>query len=353
MNTFRYDLEQRRAWVLDKLNGSKSVKRICREANISRATLYNWIEEFPEQKEEAIKIKAEEALALPVSAIEAPGLSHKKSTAGRYEMLLKALTQADASGAVRKKLVQILVKRFTLSVAAACELAALDEEAYGYRPRKPEADDREVYDAITALLEEDNTRTFEACFQALQLSHPGWPRKQIKRLWGEKKLYQQRSRTRKRALAIIPPPASLRLQRPGATWRIGYAAQDAAGLLFILDEEDGAALNALIISGAQPSTDEVITLLTNALTENGAPRKIILAGREPFSSRDITVWVWEQKIALQTLSMGKPENETYFNRIESDAAATLSVVAGLQREHPSIVAAWLERHRAQTTEATA
>ncbi len=339
MNTFRYDQDQRQAWVLDKLNGAKSVKRICREAAISRATLYNWIEEFPGQKDAARKIKAEEALALPVSALSAPEISLKKSSAGRYEMLLKALTQADASGAVRKKLVQILVKRFTLTVAAACELAALDEAAYGYRPRKPEEDDRLVYEAISAVLEEDNTRNFEACCRVLQVANPGWPRKQIKRLWGEKKLYQQRARNRKQAMAIVPQAAT-RLRRPGASWRIGYATLSNEGFLFITDEADGATLNARLVPGGASTAEDVISLCAVALTENGAPRKIILAAKAPFNSRDITVWVWEQKIALQMLSMGKPENEATFTQMEAEACAALQASAA-GKNGAAIAEAWI------------
>ncbi len=322
MNTFRYDKEQRQAWVLDKLNGAKSVKRICREAGISRATLYNWIEEFPRQKDAAIKAKAEEE-TVDIKLIAAPELSLKQSVSGRYEMLLKALTQIDATGAVKKKLVQVLVKRFTLTVAAACELVGLEEDAYGYRPRKPEEDDRIVYDEITRLLEEDKTRTFEQCCKLLQSAHPGWPRKQIKRLWGEKKLYLQRARTRRRAVAVINQPDLQRIQRPGASWRVAHTVMpDAAWVLSIIDDTDGAPLNAVAGHGT-PGTEDVIRLLMNASTENGAPRKIILAGKEPFSNREITVWIWEQKIALQTLSLGKPENEAAFTALEQKVQSEL------------------------------
>lgn len=315
MNTFRYNQDQRQSWVLEKLNGTKSVKRICREAGISRATLYNWIEEFPDQKVAAIQLKEEEALALPITFLSLPEISLKKSSAGKYEMLLKALTQSDEDGVVRKKLVQLLVKRFTLTVAAACELVALPVGDYGYRPRKPEADDRLVYDAITTLLEADNTRTFEDCCRALQQEHPTWPRKQVKRLWSEKKLYQQRAR-KLRGPVAVGAPQEIRLQRPGACWRCGLTTIAGATLLFLTDEEDGALLNAKFVSDGQPEKDALISLFVQASIENGAPRKIMLAGREPFNIRDVTVWVWEQKFALQTLSMGKQENEASFSALE-------------------------------------
>jgi len=260
-------------------------------------------------------------------------------------MLLKALTQADASGAMKKKLVQILVKRFTLTVAAACELVALDEEAYGYRPRKPEEEDRIVYDEITRLLEEDKTRTFEQCCKMLQTIHPGWPRKQIKRLWGEKKLYLQRARTRKRATAIIHhTPTVERVQRPGASWRLGCSmlpGNDPSWVLFMIDEADGMPLNATYGQGI-PGSEDVINLLINATAENGAPRKIILAGKPPFNAREITVWVWEQKIALQTLSMGKPENDAAFTALEAKVSHALEATGfttASSKEEP--LNAWL------------
>jgi transposase-like protein len=349
MNTFRYDKEQRQAWVLDKLNGTKSVKRICREANISRATLYNWIEEFPEYKSAALEVKAAEEAALPFDPLSLPEISNKSSTAGRYDMLLKVLTQADPTGAVKKKLVQLLVKRFTLSIAAACELVALDEAAYGYKPRKPEAEDRLVYEEISRILEEDKTRTFEQCCTLLQAAHPGWPRKQIKRLWGEKKLYLQRARTRRKSTTVVRTVRP-RLLRPGASWRPGFIALPGAApswLLFITDEQDNMPINALQGNGTAPTVEEVIGLFTTAASENGQPRKIILAGKPPFNMRELTVWVWEQKIALQSLSMAKPENEEACLQQEANMRAAFenySLTAADGQRPAGLVDSWLQTY---------
>ena len=320
MNTYRYDKEQRQNWVSEKYNGTKSVKKICKEAGISRATLYNWLNEFPEIKAAAAERESEEALAPP-----APVVYYKHGITGKYEMLLSALSQVDATGLVKKKMVQALVKRFTLTVPQACDIVGLEESMYDYRPRKPEEEDKIVYDEISRILEEDGTRGFIDCYHILQQLHPGWPRKQIKRLWGEKRLYLQRSVVRRRSIRK-PVETDARISRPNASWNLGYLSfpidHQPAWALFILDEQDGQPLN--MITGWGEATSEHITnFLSLAEEENGKPRKIRIPGKAPLNSREVTVWLWENKVALQSLSMGKPENMAATEEMENRVIAQL------------------------------
>lgn len=307
MNTYRYDEQKRRLWVYEKHNGSKSVKQICKEAGVSRATLYNWISEFPDIAEGAPPLPPEEELVRERLA------SHEYEAAEKYEMLVAALTHVDKRGFLARKMAQTLVKRYTMTVPQACALVGIDEEVYGYKPRKPEVDDQLVYDELSRLIAEDRSRGFPECYRLLQQLYPDWTRKQIKRVYKIGRLYLKRTRSRRAGmvdqLVTIPAPQSLtpRLQRPGAAWNLGFVRNGEDWVLFITDDEDKTPLNAQAGTG-WPGEELIIAFLTRAAAENGTPKKLRVPGKKPFDTREITRWIWENKVALHSLSLGKEEN---------------------------------------------
>jgi transposase-like protein len=322
MNTFRHDEEQRRQWVQDKLQKRKSVKQIIREAQISRATLYNWIDEF---EAESIP-NNQQATAVQDSKGEKEQdgeakrfLSEKKlpihHTATRHRMLLAALEKVDADKGIARKLAATLVKRFTLSIAQACEITGIDEATYGYKPRKPEVDDRLVQQSIVQLLSEDPSKSFDQCYVDLKKQHPDWTRKQIKRVYREGRLYLQRRRSRKGEQEVIFPAYP---QRPGAIWNLGILKTNTGLLLFILDDADTVLLNTETVNGKL--TQELLNAFLNrAIEENGKPRRVRVPDKQPFQVREITRWALAQKLSMLSLGMGKEENQLEVQGMEESA----------------------------------
>jgi transposase-like protein len=314
MNTFRFSEEQRAIWVSEKYNGTKSVKRICKEAGISRATLYNWMKEFPKPEGAGEELQ-EDLLLLPESLT-----GYSKHDAGsKYEMLVTALAQVDPSGQVKKKLVRSLVKRFTLTVGQACTIVGIEEEVYGYKPRKPEVDDGLVYDELTRLINEDLTRGFIQCYEIIQQTHPEWTRKQLKRVYRDFRLYLKRSRVRRAKISKIETRPN-RLLRPDTQWILGMINgnnllnnenNNSYWILYVLDESDGKLLNATSGAG-EPTEEDVLFFLSLAVDQNGKPRKLKVPGIAPFNTREMTKWMLEYKVGITTLSMAKPENELFF-----------------------------------------
>lgn len=332
MNTFRFSEEQRAIWVSEKYNGTKSVKRICKEAGISRATLYNWMKDFPKPEGAGEEI-IEETTVSP----EALKAYSKYDANSKYEMLVTALAQVDPGGQVKKKLVRSLVKRFTLTVGQACTIVGIDEEAYGYKPRKPEVDDSLVYDELTRLINEDLTRGFLQCYDIIQRTHPEWTRKQLKRVYRDFRLYLKRSRVRRAKISQIEIRPN-RLLRPDAQWALGMIRgnfQDAESLnenndnaywvIYLLDELDGKPLNAVSGTG-EPTEEDVIYFLSLAVAQNGKPRKLKVPGIPPYNTREMTKWMLEYKVGITTLSMAKPENEALFNDQNTAAAHSLAQI---------------------------
>lgn len=309
MNTYRYDEQKRRLWVYEKHNGSKSVKQICKEAGVSRATLYNWISEFPDIAGGAPVVPPQQEEAAARNRLT----THEYEASEKYEMLVAALTHADKSGFLARKMAQTLVKRYTMTVAQACALVGIDEEVYGYKPRKPEVDDQLVYDELSRLIAEDRSRGFPECYRLLQQLYPDWTRKQIKRVYKIGRLYLKRTRNRRGSAAdepliiTAPQPVTPRLQRPGAAWNLGFVRNGEAWVLFITDDEDKTPLNAQAGTG-WPDEELIVSFLTRAAAENGPPKKLRVPGKKPLDTREITRWIWENKVALHSLSLGKEEN---------------------------------------------
>lgn len=319
MNTYRYDEQKRRLWVREKNNGTKSVRQICKEAGVSRATLYNWIKEFPDAVgEEVVSDEGRERL-----------VSHEYEPAEKYEMLVAALSLVDSNEHMARKMVQTLVKRYTLTVAQACALVGIEEDSYGYKPRKPEVDDQLVYDELSRLITEDRSRGFIECYGILQQTHPGWTRKQIKRVYKIGRLYLKRlhgrARKNQQEEGVVPvaPDVALRPQRPDATWNLGLitGAQDR-WTLFITDDQDQALLNAATGTGF-PDEAAIFSFLSGAVAANGKPRKLRVPGKKPFDTREITRWIWENKVALHTLSLSKEENVQEVQTREAEVRSQL------------------------------
>lgn len=365
MNTYRYDEQQIRAWVRDKVTRAKTVKQICQEAVISRATLYNWMNEFPvdatlaaEVHEE--KVVAEKAAKVPAAKLEKLGKKLPVTDpAARYHMIVSSLKKADVDGSLTKKLVAELVKRYTITVAQACEIVGIDEATYGYKPRKPEVDDQIVYDELLRLIEEEPTRGFDDLYEILQTGKPDWTRKQLKRIYRERRLYLKRTRNKKSGKAAktvevhvaetapveakitTPVTRSIRIKKPEATWSLGMVERNisdniggndsSSWVLFILDHEQGTPLNAKTGSG-KISFEDVTGFLKMAAEENGKPKKLRVFSKEPFTNREITKWVWDNKLALHNLTLAKPENQMEMEQMETLVAdQVLSNAQDLER----------------------
>src|SRR3954454_6904958 len=195
MKVHRYHEQQRRKWVFEMQHKLKSVKQICREAVISRATLYNWVKEFSDEN----------------TSVNNDALQEEEDTIAwqpldKHKMLLAALGKIDKDKKISQKLVSELMKRYTLTVAQACNIAGIEEAAYNYKPHKPEVADRLVYDELIRLIAEDSSRGLDDCHAVLQSTHPEWTHKQIKRIYRQQRLYLKRTRARNTRLLnnIIP-----------------------------------------------------------------------------------------------------------------------------------------------------
>lgn len=327
MNIHRYDEEQRLQWVRQRRSGTLSVKEVMQQAGISRATLYNWLAEFPEKEE----TPEAETAAAPAP----PRIELQRSGTGLLQMLQDALSVVDSTNSIRQSLVRQLVRKHTLSIAQACAIAGLSEDAFEHKARKPEADDREVYETLCRLLEEDPSRQFEELIVLLRRTEPSWPRKQIRRIYKDGRLYQRRTRKRTPpAPRTTPPGIAQRRQRPDAVWVMGLAPSANGKVLFALDSADHAGLGAALLPIAEGPDGEaaLIRFLAETAEISGMPRKLRLPGIAPFNAREVLRWAMQNQVGLQTANFGKEENMAEW--------ATLSETVGRQLEATDSFEKW-------------
>lgn len=290
------------------------------EAAISRATLYNWMTEFSEDAElQNVPVEKDYLNKWASSGVVSnEGIPTADTMPDRrYKMLLSAIGKVDEGGQLSRKLVTLLVRRFTLSIAQACDIVGIDEALYGYKPRKPEADDQDVYNAMVALLNAQPSLTFQDLCDALKTTHPNWPRKQVKRVYRERRLYNLRDRKKgeKADLAeyISTPlqtPTLSRRERTGSCWNAIYLPadeNDGTSVLAITDDADNAPLNAISFSG-EATTEQTLQFFDTAYQQNGAPRKLRMPTMPPFIDKEIQRWAWGNKVAIHLLNLQREEN---------------------------------------------
>ena len=321
MKVHRYSEHQRRLWVHEMVHKTKTIKAICAEAEISRATLYNWQNELNGMDAKA-KEEQSQASSLPWQPND------------KYKMLLSALVKTDSDKTVSRKLVKELVKRYNLTIAQACALTGLPKESYNHRPRKPQADDKEVYAVLIHLLEEKKSRSLEDCIAVLQQLQPHWAIKQIKRVYRQGSLYLKRVRVRRLPAAQEPvvrikTDVPLRLRREGTFWHFGLIEQPVINdkknwLLYLLDYNDGTPLNVLTGTGLITEED-VMQLVYASASDNGLPKKIRVPAVTLFTNRHLQKWCWKHKVPVYNLSMAKPENTLEAEYITGDIIKQLGL----------------------------
>ncbi len=320
MNSYRYDAKKRKQWVLEKVTRLKTVRQILMEASITRATLYNWIEEFKGDKDfEREAENFRKPAAQKIIKTSKPELLNQVSTDGdeKYQMLVSSIAAIDKNKSFSKRLVAVLIKRYTINAAQACAIAGIDTETYGYKPRKPEVEDYVVYDALVKTIHSNKTISFDdLCVICLE-KNPTWTRKQIKRVYRDGMVYLERTRknaseqkTKSSEIAV----AKNRIQKPGASWVLGMLNEGKDSVLYIVDDETKTPLNAHIFSNSL-KLNNVLSFLEQCILENGLPKRMKLPNIAVFSSREIIRWSWQHKMALVTLSLEKEENNKLFDSL--------------------------------------
>jgi putative transposase len=185
-----------------------------------------------------------------------------------------------------------------------------------YRPAAPfEQRDREVMDALTALVEKHPRWGFWMCFDRLRLLGHPWNHKRVYRVYKAMKLNLPR-RTKRRLPKRAQQPVVVEA-RANAEWSMDFMS-DALyhgrrfRTLNVLDEGVREAL-AIVIDTSIPGGRVVRTL--NQLVEwRGRPDAIRVDNGPEYLSQVFADWCRDNGVTLNYIQPGKPNQNAYIER---------------------------------------
>ena len=80
---------------------------------------------------------------------------------------------------MKRRAAEIMVKDHGISIVLACDLVKLSRTAWYRRPQASTERDREVIDALNAMVDKRPRWGFWKCFDRLRLNGHGWNHKRV------------------------------------------------------------------------------------------------------------------------------------------------------------------------------
>jgi hypothetical protein len=282
MGNYQHSKDDMRADVKAYVAKQKSIKTICADRGICRKTFYNWIDYF-KKKEKHLFLKNEGA---------AKARRKNSQDIGSQNLMLKSAVNKIVPEAIQRKLVQNIVRRFSVTVEEACNTVGIDFEKYGYKPRVPEIDDQMVINAITDELTINPQIPLYNTFNAILAKYPNCPSKQMKRICKENKsafdIYRNKVKNDIRRAEKIKRQ-NAKVYRKSDSW-VMYVHEfqlskgiligenqfsSQATVMFLFDSEIKYLLN-YSIDGGYIKPGDVFNFLKMCTGKNGTPEKIVL-----------------------------------------------------------------------------
>jgi len=214
--------------------------------------------------------------------------------------------------------VEILVREHQLPVVAACRVARLSRTAWYRRPSERADRDRDVIDALIALIEHPHrTRWgFWKCYDRLRNTGSWWNHKRVHRVYRALRLNQRR-RTKKRVPTRLRQPLGAPMML-NEMWALDFMHDALYGgrairILNVIDEANREAL-AVEVGTSLPAA-RVVRVLEQLIEMHGTPAAIRCDNGPEFTSGTFSSWCEERKIAVRYIQPGKPDQNAYIERL--------------------------------------
>jgi len=202
-----------------------------------------------------------------------------------------------------------------LSVVKACAAVGLSRSAWYRTPQDKLKLDREVIDALQALVEKKPRWGFYLCYKRLRLNGHKWNHKRVYRVYRELGLNIRR-KTKKRLPVRDPLPMEVP-DRPNAVWSVDFMSDSLYfgkrfRTLNILDEGVREILH-IEIDTSLPGA-RVVEALERLKTWRGVPEAIRSDNGPEFISQVLAEWCEENGVELRHIEPGKPNQNAYIER---------------------------------------
>jgi putative transposase len=208
------------------------------------------------------------------------------------------------------------VREHALPVRHACRAVGLSPTAYYRRPVDWAVRDREVIDALLAMVEKRGRWGFWKCFDRLRDDGSPWNHKRVLRVYRGLRLNLPR-RTKRRVPTRIRQP----LFAPSAlnqVWALDFMHDTLYGgrpfrTLNVLDEANREALG--IEAGTSIPAARVVRVLEQLIEMHGRPRAIRCDNGPELTAAVFVEWCeQEPKIEIRYIQPGKPNQNAFIER---------------------------------------
>ena len=202
-----------------------------------------------------------------------------------------------------------------MAVAKSCEAVGLSRTAW-YRGRTHRLErDREVIEALHALVEKHNRWGFWKCYRRLRLDGHGWNHKKVHRVYRELGLNLRR-KTKKRVPTREPQPMEAPCI-PNEIWSVDFM-HDALYVgrrfrtLNVLDEGVREVLD-IEIDTSLPG-ERVVQVLERLGSWRDLPKAIRCDNGPELLSEVFVIWCEENGIEIRYIQPGKPNQNAFIER---------------------------------------
>jgi len=211
--------------------------------------------------------------------------------------------------------VQVMTTCHGLSKARACRIVGLSRTVL-YRPRIDRLErDREVIDAINAIVAKRSRWGFWKCFDRLRLDGHPFNHKRVHRVYCEMKLNMKR-RTKKRVITRPRQPLDCP-KEINETWSLDFMRDTLYDgrpfrTLNVIDEGNREGLRIEV--GTSISATRVVRVMNELIEFYGKPEAIRLDNGPELTSEFFTDWAKEHGIELRFIQPGKPNQNAFIER---------------------------------------
>lgn len=203
-----------------------------------------------------------------------------------------------------------------LSKTRACATLKLSRSSWYRAPVDPEARDREVIDALNAIVEKRPRWGFWKCYDRLRLDGHCWNHKRVYRVYKAMKLNLPRRKKRRLPKRVMQPMVVK--AAANAEWSLDfmsdclYASSRRFRTLNILDEGVREVLD-IVIDTSIPG-GRVVRTLERLIEWRGKPTAIRVDNGPEYLSQVFADFCQEHRIRLIYIQPGKPNQNAFIER---------------------------------------
>ena len=215
----------------------------------------------------------------------------------------------------RKRMAVRAVNEKKISVRLACKAFKISEYCYRYHPKLNEENEL-IADWLTRLTQNRRNWGFGLCFLYLRnVKGFKWNHKRVYRIYKELEL-NLRIKPKKRIKREVPEPLSIPAS-PNEVWSMDFMhdqLQDGRSfrLFNVIDDFNREGLE--IEADFSLSAQRVIRSLERIIEWRGKPKIIRCDNGPEYISQKLQNWAEKQKIKLEYIQPGKPQQNAYIER---------------------------------------